>query len=565
MRRALYSAVLLCVCPMIASQAQPVALSAPLANPSAFEDRSAPSTYKYDELGAAVVWKFGAETMAVSRFEAVGGADLLSTISGMWFNTVDGQPARVFVWQDTNGSGDPRQAKLVHEQAGTVQLTGTGNYVVYTLSKPVAVTGTFFIGVSTPTTAFSLPSTSEPIQPGRFFLFGTPTPPLDAGNLAESPYFLDLASYTGSKGVWKLRATGAGSSFAYQGRLSSGGQNYSGSADLIVTVYDSAEGGSVVGSPAAIANVPVSAGVFSVQVPSEPSWFVNSADRYLGVQVRTPATGGGGADGYTALTPRQRIGQVPAAMVATVSQSTPWSGLTGVPASLSAWGQVPGGIGYSGGLIGIGTANPVGRLHVSGGPGYHNVDVESAFTDGTWLNLFNTSPNGRWWSLISTGSTNSEGAGALLIRDNSVTGVRAAFLPNGRVGLGTTTPQAELDVRGEIRMGAAGEFRGASANAENLTLIRGNVNSDGTIRAGAGFTVARSGFGLYRVSYPSSPGFSGTPTPVATAYLAGGPVIVYVIGASFAPDRSGYVDFRTSNLNGVLVDSAFSFTLTGPR
>lgn len=562
MRRALSAAVLLCLCPSIASLAEPVAISAPLANQTTFDDRSAPSTYQYDVLGPNIIWSFGAETMAVSRFEAVGGADLLSSISGMWFNTVDGQAARVFVWQDTSGSGDPRQAKLVHEQAVTVQSTGTSNYVVYTLSKSVPVTGTFFIGLSTPTTAFSLPSTNEPISPGRFFLFGTPSPPLDASNLVGAPFFLDIATYSGSKGVWKLRATGAGSSFLYQGRLSSGGQNYAGNADLIVTVYDSVEGGSIVGSPATIANVPVSAGLFSVQVPSEPSWFMNAPDRYLDVQVRTPA---GGADAYTPITPRQRIGQVPAAMVATVSQSTPWSGLTGVPANITPWDLVPGGVGYSGGLVGIGTANPGAKLHVSGGPAYHNVDIDSAFTAGTWLNLFNSSPNGRWWSLISTGSANSEGAGALLIRDNSVTGVRAAFLPNGRLGLGTVAPLAELDVRGEVRLGSSGEFRAASANAENLTTIRGNVNGDGTIRAGAGFTVSRLGFGIYRVSYPASPGFSGAPSPVATAYLAGGPVIVYVIAATIAPDRSGYVDFRTSNLNGVLVDATFSFTITGPR
>ena len=425
-----------------------------------------------------------------------------------------------------------------------------------------------------------------------------------------------------------IRANGSGSAFSYQGRLASAGQNYSGAADFVFTLYDSAEGGNVVGVPVTMIGVPVAAGVFSVPIPSDPSWFLNAPDRYLDVQVRTPTDG----DMYTSITPRQRIGQVPAAMVATVAQSVPWSGITGVPAGAGAWQTATGGIGYSAGNVGIGTTTPAAALHVKGGPPYDNTLFESGFTDGTWLNLGNTSPNGREWSLVSTGSTNTEGAGALLIRDRTASTVRATFLPNGNVGFGTTAPTRRvqvrgdgigfshissdgsteiasyadpnfgtfgtysnksllllsngaahmavtplgrvgvgtfapadtLDVRGNIRLGSNGEYQAAAGQAEALATIRGVLNPDGTIRHGSGFTATRLGIGTYRINWSASPGFADIPTFVATAFVSS-PVTVWYNDMSVLADRSGFVVVRTTNTAGASVDARFSFTLTGPR
>ncbi len=74
------------------------------------------------------------------------------------------------------------------------------------------------------------------------------------------------------------------------------------------------------------------------------------------------------------------------------------------------------------------------------------LNATSTFTGGSWLNLGNTSTNARTWNLISTGSSNSEGAGKLLFRDASAGSIRMAIDTAGRVGIGTASPGAPFDV-----------------------------------------------------------------------------------------------------------------------
>ncbi len=68
-------------------------------------------------------------------------------------------------------------------------------------------------------------------------------------------------------------------------------------------------------------------------------------------------------------------------------------------------------------------------------------------TGGTWVNLQN-SGGGRTWNLIATGSTNGEGAGKLLVRDQTGGAVRATIDTTGRVGIGTTSPEELLHLSG---------------------------------------------------------------------------------------------------------------------
>jgi hypothetical protein len=422
----------------------------------AFDDRSAPSTYQYDAppysgwLGPP-----NSEFIGVNVFNAVGGvggSDLLSSISCVWRNVANGSTQRVFIWQD-DGSGVLANAKFLAEQSVVVANANTDTINAYPLAAPVPVTGRFYVGFSSVfdgvNGVLAFDNDNPPAFPDRAFL-GAVAAPFNAA----APGAIGVLSPTtrfGSPGYFALRANGVGSAFTYQGRLANAGQNYTGNADFIFTIYDKQSGGAVVGSPIAMANVPVSVGVFSVQIPADPSWFVNAPDRYLDVQVRTPADGAT----YSTIAPRGRIGQVPAAMVATVAQTAqtvPWSGVTGVPESVTPWAPVPTGIAYSGTNVGIGTTSPQARLHIVDGPPFQNLNVDSSFAQGTWFNFFNTSPGGRLWSLISTGQSNSEGAGALLIRDTSAAAVRAAFLPNGNVGIKTTTPEGALDVAGTIGM-----------------------------------------------------------------------------------------------------------------
>ena len=549
----------------------PVDVRVPIDETGGFEDRSAPSTYQYDDgtfsYGIGVNLPTWERCWMVS-FDAVGGADLISTVSVRWSSVPNGRPIRIAIWQDSVGNGDPADRVLLRELSAVVKdaVSGSvGPFAVYAIDPPVAVTGKFFVGMSYQGAGLEFPmifDQSGPPLSNRGFFATTTTPPL---NLSTAAF--EALTPAGAQDKMGIRAGGLGSAFSYQGRLTSAGVNYSGLADFLCTIYDGPSGTGVVGSPLALANVPVIAGVFSLQIPADPLWFVNAPDRYLEVQVRTPA----GSGAYETLTPRQRIGQVPASMVATVAQSAlsadkvPWVGVTGVPASVTAWSPATNGIAYNGGYVGIGTPTPIAALHVRGGPLYNNALIETDSTLGTWLNLVNTSGTGRTWALLNAGTDNTEGAGAFLIRDNNAGAVRATFLPNGNVGLGTIAPTAKLDVRGDIRLGAGGEYQAIGASAENLSIIRGTVNSNGTLRLGSGFTATRLGLGIYRVSWGTAPGFATAPTPVATAYISASPIIVFSSAALFNTDRSGFVEFRTVNLSGVLTDSAFSFTLAGPR
>ncbi|MEJ5296303.1 MAG: hypothetical protein WHT28_13770, partial [Fimbriimonadales bacterium] len=97
----------------------------------------------------------------------------------------------------------------------------------------------------------------------------------------------------------------------------------------------------------------------------------------------------------------------------------------------------------SNGNVGIGVASPVGKLHVA----HNQPDVallQGSSTIGTWLRLANSSPGGRIWSLISSGSENSEGTGRLLFVQEGV-GARMVIDQDGRVGIGAS-PDARLEV-----------------------------------------------------------------------------------------------------------------------
>lgn len=80
--------------------------------------------------------------------------------------------------------------------------------------------------------------------------------------------------------------------------------------------------------------------------------------------------------------------------------------------------------------------------------GQFPLTATSTSNGGTWQSLTNTSAGGHEWNFISAGSSNSEGAGKLLIRDGTATSVRMTFDTDGDVGIGTSTPAGKLDLTG---------------------------------------------------------------------------------------------------------------------
>jgi hypothetical protein len=105
--------------------------------------------------------------------------------------------------------------------------------------------------------------------------------------------------------------------------------------------------------------------------------------------------------------------------------------------------------------------------------------AQSLNPQGAWVTLLNTSsiPQNRW-DLIATGTGNSEGAGALLLRD--ATAVRMLFDKNGNTGIGTTAPTAKLEVAGNVK--AAHALLDSGLVIDNLDINNGT--NTGTISFG---------------------------------------------------------------------------------
>jgi trimeric autotransporter adhesin len=118
-----------------------------------------------------------------------------------------------------------------------------------------------------------------------------------------------------------------GTAITYQGRLSDGSGPANGSYDFQFILYNAGSGGAQVGSLLVKENVPVSSGLFTVQLDFGAGVFGAEA-RWLEVGVRPGASTGT----FTILSPRQALIPAPTALYAPKAGSLPWGGLTSVPA-----------------------------------------------------------------------------------------------------------------------------------------------------------------------------------------------------------------------------------------
>ncbi|QYK47128.1 MAG: hypothetical protein KF838_10075 [Phycisphaeraceae bacterium] len=136
-------------------------------------------------------------------------------------------------------------------------------------------------------------------------------------------------------------------------------------------------------------------------------------------------------------------------------------------------------------------------------------------TGGTWVNLQNTG-GGRTWNMIATGTTNGEGPGRLMIRDQSSNAVRMAIDSTGRVGIGTTSPsslfeiaQADVTMRVRNTNDVGGGFVLNTFSTLQLGLYNPTASTWGVIPAG----VQRSMFGMQNTGRVGTlTNTSGSPT-----------------------------------------------------
>src|SRR5436190_11413914 len=347
------------------------------------------------------------------------------------------------------------------------------------------------------------------------------------------------------------------SGFTYQGRLSDGGTAANGNYDLQFALFDNASGGLQVGSTQTLNTVAVSNGVFTVGLDFGPNAF-NGANRFLEISARLS---GGGS--FTLLTPRQQITSTPYAVrstsagnadtatnatnAATATNATQLGGIAAsqyvqtndsrlsdarsptagsanyiqnrtsqqsstnfnIAGNGTAGGNLTGGNLIANSNLGIATSSFLLQPSLQIG-----ADVNALFT----LSPSDGSPNAGFirfgdntgWKL-HFGRNREASLGNL---STGTTGVLMTIQDNGRVGIGTDSPQARLDVRGDVKLGNSGQFF-ATSGEENLRIVRGTVDANGNILQGSGFQVSHPSTGAYDITFNTP--FFALPAFVATA------------------------------------------------
>jgi hypothetical protein len=129
--------------------------------------------------------------------------------------------------------------------------------------------------------------------------------------------------------------------FNYQGQIKQNSAPYTGTCDLIFTLFPDSLVGSPIGTPFNAVAIAVAKGLFTAQLDLGPAAF-NGSKRWLEIQARCPASSGS----FATLSPRQELTAVPHAAFAlqagsaATAASMPWSGLSSVPAGLSLLGSL---------------------------------------------------------------------------------------------------------------------------------------------------------------------------------------------------------------------------------
>ncbi|HEX2094965.1 MAG TPA: hypothetical protein VHG28_21370 [Longimicrobiaceae bacterium] len=175
------------------------------------------------------------------------------------------------------------------------------------------------------------------------------------------------------------------------------------------------------------------------------------------------------------------------------------------------------------GRLGVGTTDPQALLHVEGGSDVALADAASGYLLIGAVNGQNVvmDPNeimARNNGAVSVLHLQAEG-GDLVVHRNVDVARRVAVKDSGRVGIGTESPAEQLDVRGNVKLGASGELF-AVGGVDNLRLVAGRVDTAGTEVTGSGYTATWTGTGVCVVTFTSA--FAATPVVVATPVSGSG-------------------------------------------
>lgn len=217
------------------------------------------------------------------------------------------------------------------------------------------------------------------------------------------------------------------------------------------------------------------------------------------------------------------------------------------------------------GFVGIGTVAPAKSLSIAG-----DAEIGTSHGDYRHLRIGGGNSSGfiygsypKYGDGIHMGYNyyaDSSGTDQLIRPDGGSSRITTSY---GSVAIGTggigepPIDRLVVDSLGNVKLGANTQLY-APGGEENLRIIRGSVDKDGDILAGAGFTVNRKGAGVYHITFNTP--FSEIPTATATVRYDGITTI-----ATMANQTNGELDFGLLTTNGVLRDEIFHFIIMGAR
>ncbi len=257
----------------------------------------------------------------------------------------------------------------------------------------------------------------------------------------------------------------AQSTLQYQGVLKENGQPVTAVIDFKATLWDAATNGNQVGVVGTDLNKQVTQGLFTLDLDFGPGAF-DGSPLWLQIQLRPD---GGGV--FQTLSPRQPIQPAPYAHHAYSSSG-----------GGSLWYLTGDNITYEDGDVGIGISSPTARLHVGGaapsglglnindllyvnpGQSFVGVNRTTRLSTEEVFGLYADTSNYGGMYIKTSGASGQPFYG--YAADNSSmwtyyegdtnkwhvynSGVKFTLQSDGRVGIGTTSPQAKLHVDGSI-------------------------------------------------------------------------------------------------------------------
>ena len=204
--------------------------------------------------------------------------------------------------------------------------------------------------------------------------------------------------------------------FTYQGKLDLLGSPLNGTADFEFTLWDAEVGPAMIGAVVPVSNVTVVDGLFTVEIDFGVIAF-NGDNRWLEIAVRSPA--GGGA--FTTLDPRQPLTAAPYAL------------------------QTRGIFVNNAGNVGIGTTTPGAMLDVAG-----EIRVQSKITSSMGGLTLSGGGSGVRIDLDEDGGSSD----SFSVWDTGVERFRIDG-DTGNVGIGTASPNEQLEITGNFRIPAS--------------------------------------------------------------------------------------------------------------